>query len=267
MWLRHWGLTHDPFGASPAPYVPMATHDEALARVIFAVDRGQRAISLVADAGLGKTMVAREAVRQLRNPRRRAIVVPAPADGRQLLGRVADGLGLPFAAGSDREGIWRSLVRVLGAAAVEGRHVVVFIDGWDEEPDAAIMKDLTALTNQAVRGGPPLSVVRVGRRAGAEDGSDPWTLAIGLERLTHMEAEAYLQARLKAAGCRDPLFTPRAVVRLHSWSDGVPRALDELASVALVAGAIQGQEVVTPDVVDGVAMSNLAGGDRVAVER
>jgi hypothetical protein len=51
------------------------------------------------------------------------------------------------------------------------------------------------------------------------------------------------------------------LTRLHSWSDGVPRALEQLAALSMIAGAVQGLEVVTPDVVDGVAERKLVGSD------
>jgi hypothetical protein len=48
------------------------------------------------------------------------------------------------------------------------------------------------------------------------------------------------------------------VTRLHAWSEGVPRGLNRFATLALMAGAIQGLEVIPPDVVDAVARESLA---------
>lgn len=260
MWLRHWGLTGDPFAVAGSPYIPMATHDEAVARLVFCVERRQREIALVADAGLGKTMVVRQALQAMRGPRRRTVLVDRPGDDRQWLGRIADGLGLPFAVGSDREGVWRALARAIGAAAVEGVQLVVAVDRWDGEAVGGAVQDLSALQDLAESKGSCLSIIRVGREPDLGAEAAAWTLAIGLERLTRSEAEVYLFARLEAAGCHERLFTPRAIGRLHAWCEGVPRALGEMASVALVAGAIQGLEVVTPEVVDGVARDGLIGG-------
>jgi type II secretory pathway predicted ATPase ExeA len=83
------------------------------------------------------------------------------------------------------------------------------------------------------------------------------TLAIGLERITRSEAETYVEAKLSAAGCAEHIFTPRALTRLHCWSEGVPRGIDQLATLSLMAGALNGLEVVSPDVVDGVALRHL----------
>jgi type II secretory pathway predicted ATPase ExeA len=239
-----------------SPYVATPSHDEAVARLAFAIERHQRFVCLLAEAGMGKSMVARRAVQEVRRPRRRAILVRAAADPGLLLGRIAEGLGMPSAVGSDRTRAWRSTARAIGAAAIEGCHVVLVVDGWDHAGDPRTMQDLTAVMQATGPGGAACTLVRIGRGTGDEPelGCEPWSMMIRLERLTRSEAESYLDAKLATAGCRDRLFTRRAIDRLHVWSEGVPRALDELASVALVAGAIQRLEVVTPEIVDGVAL-------------
>jgi type II secretory pathway predicted ATPase ExeA len=245
-----------------SPYVPLPSHDEATARLVFSIERHQRFITLFAEAGLGKTTVMRQVARETRSPLRRIVLVRAPSDGRQLMALLANGLGFPV-AGSGPSTVWKWLARALRAASLEGRHVVFAIDGWDMNPDPATMQDLTALLEIGGPSGTPVSLVRVGRGIDADtDGRDDrGALAIGLERLTRSETEAYLKAKLASAGCRERILTPRAMTRLHSWSEGIPRALEQLAALAMMAGAVQRLEVLTPDVVDGVARCSLVGVD------
>ena len=108
------------------------------------------------------------------------------------------------------------------AATLEGSHVVFVVDGWDAGLDPAAIRDLTALVEQGSRDGSPVSLIRVGRVE--PDGDDAGWPAIGLERLTRSEAETYVDARGQAAGCRERVFTSRALTRLHAWSEGVPRS-------------------------------------------
>jgi MSHA biogenesis protein MshM len=261
VWLRHWGLTRDPFAAAHSPYVSLPSHDEALARLVYSIERQQPHVTFLAEEGLGKTTVVKEAIRQVRSPRRRPVFAHTPLDGRQLLGLLADGLGLPFAAGSDRHGVWRRLARSLRAAAIEGTHVFFVIDGWDDTAHSATAQDLVALVESSRQTGPAASLIKVGRGTpeDREQRCDSWALAIGLERLTRSEAASYLEAKLAAAGCRDRIFTPRGLTRLHSWAQGVPRALDQLATFSLMAGALQGLEVVSPEIVDGVSLQSVVG--------
>ena len=66
MWMRHWGLERDPFAEPGSPYVSLPSHDEAVARLVHAIETSQRRAVLTAPAGLGKTAVLRR-----RLPRRR----------------------------------------------------------------------------------------------------------------------------------------------------------------------------------------------------
>src|SRR4051812_43478559 len=49
---EHWGLSGDPFGPRATSYVPTPVHDEAVARIVHAVESGEHRITIRADAGL-----------------------------------------------------------------------------------------------------------------------------------------------------------------------------------------------------------------------
>jgi type II secretory pathway predicted ATPase ExeA len=259
VWLRHWGLAREPFGGPNPPYVSLPSHDEAVARLVYSIERAERRVGVFAEAGLGKTTVVRRAIRETRDPHRRAVLATAPPRASGVLGVLADAFHLPSSEASDPDRLRRSLRRVFRAADVEGCHLVVVVDDCEGDHSPAILKDLAELGAAGPLAGPPASVVLVGRGRPGErpEWADPWTLAIRLERLTRSQAAAYLTARLAEAGCRDRVFTPRAVSRLQAWSEGVPRGLDRLATLALMAGAVQGLEVVPPEVVDAVARESL----------
>jgi type II secretory pathway predicted ATPase ExeA len=83
--------------------------------------------------------------------------------------------------------------------------------------------------------------------------SPPWQLAIRIPALTRSETARYLDEKLAAAGRPETVFTPRALSRLYDISGGIPRGIDRLGSLALMAGAARGLEMITPEVVTGVA--------------
>jgi len=260
MWHRHWGLVRDPFDDVHSPYVSLPSHDEALYRLAHAIERGHRHAVFRAEAGLGKTMVLRRAIAEARGPRRRVALIHAPADEAQLLDMLADGLGPPVGAGreaqSQSQSPWRALGRTLRVASLQGFQVVLGIDDWDGRSGSPALRDLNALAHQGFGPEARLTVIRAGRTAPddqPDQAEDGWALAIGLKRLTRSQVETYLAAKLAAAGCGERLFTPRAITRLHGISGGVPRALESLAAWGLMAGAARGLEVVSPDIVDGVA--------------
>jgi type II secretory pathway predicted ATPase ExeA len=133
-------------------------------------------------------------------------------------------------------------------------HVVLAVDDCHHLTDPADRLDLERLVHLDTHPRARLTVVRVGRGpADPEDEACPWGLAIRLRPLTHSEAGRFLTAKLAAAGRAAPTFTPRAVTRLHALSAGVPRGLDRLASLSLMAGAVRGLEMIPAEVVEGVA--------------
>jgi type II secretory pathway predicted ATPase ExeA len=261
VWPRHWGLTRDPFAGGDSPYVSLPSHDEALYRLVYAIERAERQIVFRAEAGLGKTTVLRAAIAATRSARRRFALIRAPADRTQLLSLLAEQFVRPLGLGPSSDALWQWVARALRVAALEGFQVVVAIDDCADRLDPAMRHDLEALGHLGPGDEPGFSVIRVARTPGdpQPDPAEAWTLAIGLKRLTRSEVEVYLAAKLAAAGCAEPIFTPRALTRLHARSAGVPRGIERLAALSLMAAAARGLEVISPEIVEGVVPECRAG--------
>ena len=58
------------------------------------------------------------------------------------------------------------------------------------------------------------------------------------------ESMAYLRHYLNLVGRDEPLFADDAVARLHRVSGGLPRALNNAATAALIAAAADGKDLV-----------------------
>src|SRR5918997_6617824 len=85
MWMRHWNLARDPFSERDVPYVSTPAHAEAEARLVHAIEAAERAATLLAAPGLGKTLVLARALALARSPWRRIARVTGPIDGPSLL--------------------------------------------------------------------------------------------------------------------------------------------------------------------------------------
>jgi type II secretory pathway predicted ATPase ExeA len=256
VWLRYWGLSSDPFPERDSIYVPLPGHEEAVARLVHAVEAGHRLAVLAGPSGVGKTRVLRQALAQSRSPWRRMAMVSGPVDATSLFGDLADGLRLrPAHGGSDPWACWRALERAIQMCSVQGTQVVLAVDDGHTLVAAHGADALQRLGNL---GGLTRGNVTVLLVDGSGDRQESlidadWTLAVRLNPLTRTEAEAYLAARLAAAGGGDSPFTARAIARLHLLSGGIPRGLDWLASLCLMAGASRGLEAVSSELVDAVS--------------
>lgn len=259
MWLEHWNLVRDPFAEDHWSYVATAGHEEAVIRLVHAVRSAQRGISLRSGAGLGKSTILRRALSQLRSPGRRVAYAQGMIDGLDLFRKLGAELGAsslaPVATRSDS---WRRLEEAIRLCRWQNVDAVLAIDDCHLLRSREDRLDLERLDHLEAdrRGG--LTILRVGRPdddESAQDASrDRWEIAARLKPLTVSETEQYLNRRLAESGRPESTFSARAVLTLHRLAGGVPRGLNQLASLALIAGAVQGLEMIGPRCVEEAAM-------------
>jgi MSHA biogenesis protein MshM len=259
VWTRYWKLSRDPFLAVGTAYVNLTPHAEAVARLVETIESGRRRAVLRADAGLGKSVVLARVLAEARGPARRAVLrsCAAAGDGAGLLASLAEGLGRRVPAGSTRGMSWKALEEAVRLCRWQRLGVILAVDDCQYLVEPADQFDLERLVHLDSHPETRLTVLLVYRAEEEEGGrghiAAPWELKIGLPALTRGDTEVYLRQKLAAAGRDEPTFTPRAIVRIHAASAGIPRGLDRLASLALMAAALHGREIVTPDVVEDVA--------------
>jgi MSHA biogenesis protein MshM len=256
VWMRHWNLSRDPFLGQPVPYVATTAHEEAVARLVQTIESGPGRAVLRAGTGLGKSSVLARALAVTRRPARRAVAISCPADGVRLLSALAEGLGRRVPVDASRGLAWKILDESVRLCRWQRLRVVFAIDDCQHLTDPVDRLDLDRLVHLDPHPETHLTVLQAFRTLDNEAPAGrtaPWELLIRLPALTRGDAESYLVAKLAAAGRDEPAFTGRAVARLHAVSSGNPRGLDHLASLALMAGALRGLEIITPEVIDGVA--------------
>ena len=249
-------MSRDPFLDGGTAYVATASHDEAVARLVHTIETAQPRAIVQAEAGAGKSVVLRRALAETRGPMRRVSSVTSPADGAGMLAALAEGLGVRVAPTAGRGACWKALLDAVRLCRWQRLHVVLTIDAAQDLAATADRHDLERLVHLDPHPEGRVTVLPVFRtpEPSAEGPPRPtWDLAIRIPPLTRSETEQYVTAKLSAAGRDEPTFTPRALHRLHAAATGLPRGSDRLASRALMAGAVRGLEMVTPEVVDGVA--------------
>ncbi len=251
MWKAHWSLLRNPFAAAGSPYVSLPSHDEAVARLVHAIETGDRAATLIAGAGLGKTSVLRQALGEARHPRRRLTLLSCPRDEILLVAALAERLGERVGREPTRLAAWRALERAISLASIEGAQVVIGIDDC-ERADAGLRRGIEAIRGLAPGSDARITVIQAGRplRARRRDLEGQGTHTLTLESLTRTQTEIYLVRKLTEAGCDGAAFTARAITRLHCVCAGVPAQIERVATLCLMAGAARGLEVIPPELVD-----------------
>ena len=218
-----------------------AAHAEAVARITWTVR--ERAVGVITgEVGTGKTVAARAAIAGVDQTRHTVIYLADPTQRhprrppprRHRLGsRPAHGTATLAAQASG----------VLAAEHGErGRVPVLVID------EAHLMthdqlEAVRILTNSEMDAASPLACLLIGQptlrrmlRLGVLAALDQRIgLRYAMPAMTAEQTAGYITHHLKLAGRSDPLFSDDAVALIHDAARGLPRAVNNLATQALVA--------------------------------
>src|SRR5262249_2476091 len=155
-------------------------------------------------------------------------------------------------AGAGGLQLWRQIVARLEELRLESVSAVLLVDDIDRAstPVVNYMEQLLSIPES------PLTIVvsartepvkRLGSRLLDQAG-----LRIDLAPWTEGETCAYLDTTVSKAGRTQPAFDHAAVRRLFEISGGAPRRVNQLARLALVAGAAQKLVQVDAATIDAV---------------
>jgi type II secretory pathway predicted ATPase ExeA len=139
------------------------------------------------------------------------------------------------------------------AAEAEERHrmvVIVIDEAHLMQPDQ--LEELRLMTNAEMDSASPFAGILVGQptlarqlRMGTFAALDQRIATrYAIKPMDLAESAAYLRHHMTLAGREEPLFADDAVARLHRISSGLPRALNNAATAALIAAAAAGQDLV-----------------------
>jgi type II secretory pathway predicted ATPase ExeA len=251
-WVGYFGLERTPFGKRIAARDLFArpAHAEAVARINFCV--AESALGVVTgDVGAGKTVAARAAVAGLDPTRHQVIYIANPAFGtRGLYVTIVRALG-----GEPRYQRAELMVQaadLLAAEEAERHRRVVLIVDEAHLLEPAQLEELRLLTNAEMDSASAFAGILLGQptlnrqlRMGTFAALDQRIVTrYAVRGMDIGESAAYLRHHLALAGRTEPLFADDAIARLHRVSGGLPRALNNAATAALIAAAGDAKHIV-----------------------
>ena len=249
---NHYGFTRTPFGKDLAPGMlcHYPAHAEAVARITWCAR--ERAVGVITgEVGAGKTVAARAAIAALDQTRHTLIYLADPTTGtRGIHYPVVTALG-----GRPAHGSATLAAQAAGLLAAEhnerGRVPVLAID----EAHLLTHHQLEAvrlLTNAEMDAVSPLACLLIGQptlrrmlRLGVLAALDQRIgLRYAIPAMTAEQTGGYITHHLKLAGRSDPLFSDDAIALIHDAARGLPRAVNNLATQALVAAMAGRKSIV-----------------------
>ena len=251
-WVSHFGLKRTPFSKSIAAcdLFSRQAHAEAVARVNFCVAESALGV-ITGDVGAGKTVSVRAAVASLDPTRHQIIYVANPAFGtRGLYVTIVKALGAE--PRYLRAELMAQAADLLAAEEAERHRRVVIIVDEAHLLDRDQLEELRLLTNSQMDSVSPFAGILVGQPTLSRQLRMGMFAALDQRIATRFtirtmdigESAAYLRHHLALAGREEPLFADDAIARLHRVSNGLPRALNNAAIAALMAGAGDGKDLV-----------------------
>jgi general secretion pathway protein A len=261
MYQAYWGLTRAPFSSAAAAQALAASpvHAEALARLDFLRDSRSLLGLLLGPAGSGKSAVlAHFAQRAARSGTAVALIPAAAAEEPHVLDRLAADLR---AEGDHKPGaLWSRVTERLAEMRLEGLTAVVLLDDLDRAAPSVLCLVQRLLAVPAA----PLTIVATARPQSVERLGpcllEQSALRIDLPPWNEDETRQYLQTSLANAGRAQPAFNDAALQRLFELSGGAPRKVNQLAELALLAGAGQRLPQIDADTIEAVQEELSVGG-------
>lgn len=244
MYEKYWRLDDKPFRNTPDPhYFYFARqYEEALARALYVVTEGQGAMLLTGDCGCGKTLLTRILVDELDPARFEVALVPypnlAPAE---LLGEILRQFGFD-AQGLSKATMLERLGGFLRHTRRRGASTLIIIDEGQAIHNDETLEELRLLLNFQQDRSFFLSMILVGQpelRGRIETKpqlSQRLTVKYHIAGLSPDDCRGYLRHRLAIAGGAGEIFTSGAENLMIESSDGVPRRLNLIADLSLLAG-------------------------------
>jgi general secretion pathway protein A len=262
MYTSYFGFREEPFNITPDPRFFYANpgHEEAYASLLYGIRQRKGYISLIGEAGTGKTTLLRRVVGGLEKSIRVAFYYyNTTLTFDEFLDFICTSFGLQVKEGRKLEKI-QAIDRFLRERLAEGGTGVLIIDEAHHLADE-VLENLRLLSNIELDNHKLLQIVLVGQpeleqkldRPELRQLKQRIAISCRLGRLKPQAVEPFIHYRMQTAGCnRYDVFTPQAIQLIAARSDGIPRIINTICDNSLSAAYQASQQTVSEQVVEKV---------------
>jgi general secretion pathway protein A len=260
--LAFYGLRRQPFGVTPDPqflYLS-ASHREALASLLYAIQTRRGFSALVAEPGMGKTTLLFQLLKDAEKWARTAFLFHPDCNSHEFLKSLLDDLGITPGE-QDMAGVHRLLNEVLLKELQAGRRFVLAIDEA-QNLDVEVLESIRLLSNfetpssklmHIILAGQPLLEAKLERPELSQLKQRISTVS-HLEPFSQDQTIAYINHRMMLAGMQSSVpFTPSAFDLIFECSQGIPRKINNLCFLSLSLGFVKREANISMETVQEAA--------------
>lgn len=266
MYTEFYQMTERPFNVTPDPkflYLN-ARYREAIASLNYGISQRKGFITLIGEAGTGKTTLLKRLLEDLDPKTKTVFIFNTNVTFEEILEYIFAEFDLAVHNGKKLYMLQR-LNTFLLEELRNGGNVALLIDEA-QDLEFSVLEDLRLLSNLETAKEKILQIVLSGQPELGQKLSNPIlrqlrqriSINCRLLPLSREEITEYLQFRLQAAGCPDlKLFSREAEDRIYHFSRGVPRLVNVVCDNALVIGYALGKKRIGADLIDEAAADLL----------
>ena len=270
MYESYWNLKEKPFKNTPDPAYLFKSkeHEEALYKLLYAIDEDMGCAVLSGIFGCGKTVISQVLCKELASDRFQVAYINNPQlDYVDLLRSIVRRLK-PVDLNANKaelsvDYLLETLEGVLTDNVRDGKKTVIIIDEAHIVREEALFESLRLLLNFQMNDRFMLTLILLGQPEVRDNIKHNKQFEQRVAVMCHLEAFdfdatcQYVKHRLSVAGASKDLFDATGYKRLFEATGGIPRRINRIADAALLVGCGKRAAQITEAIVDeAVAMIN-----------
>lgn len=262
MYEQYWELAEKPFeNTADSRFIYYAPqHEEAFTRLSYAVTEHKAAAVLTGIFGCGKTVIAQALISSLNSSKYEiAFIVNPQLSSTELLREIVYDLGIKENLPTLKTDIMHLLNERLHNNADDGKNTVVIIDEAHLIEDKVIFEELRLLLNLQYKNRFLITLILLGQPElkdkinNIKQLQQRVSIKYHLVGLDQEETGKYIQHRLEVAGAARRIFQDDAVSLINEASGGIPRRINQICDMALLAGFGRRQKAIDAKTINEVA--------------
>ena len=263
MYEAYWNLKEMPFeNTSDLRFLYRSSqHEEALARMFYTIQYKKGGGVLTGVFGCGKTVVAQAILNELGSEKYRYAYISNPLFAvdellRSIVRRLKS-VNLPEKRTEFSVDYFLEILeKILIDYSREGKEIVIIIDEAHIIEDVKVFEELRLLLNLQSQNKFLLTLLLFGQPELLSKVKDyqPLEQRIAikshLEPLSYTDTHQYIIHRLSVAGRTTPIYSEEAIQMIYDHSGGIPRRINRLCDICLLAGFVKKAGMIEPAIVE-----------------
>lgn len=260
MYLEHWGLTKAPFGNVPSGKIFFRSpqHEEALRRLLYAIEYRKGVAMLTGEVGCGKTTVTKALKNHLNKDLFHLKTISNPAlQPTDLIKAILLKLGDHSDDGNGSKTILLDrLQKLLSQIAQRGASTVLAVDEAHVIGNRATLDELRMLLNMQYDDEFMITLILLGQPpllkniTELQPLKERISIKFNLDPLDSNDILSYVLFRLKSAGASREIFSREDIDLIYEYSGGIPLRINNLCDRCLLIGLMRKAKIIDSKIIE-----------------